>query len=140
MKLTVNIKTLPAKTFRKAVKYAEPVVAEQALKDTNPFVPALTGTFSKLAHTVGNEIIYTGDQAQYLYYGKVMVDQDNRHAVFMRGKDGDTARARYSTPRTRILFSRPICTHKHSLIGWRHRRKRTPTNGQRSRKELLQRR
>lgn len=86
MRLTVNIKTLPAKTFRKAVKYAETVVAEQALKDTDPFVPALTGTFSKLAHTVGNEIIYTGDQAQYLYHGKVMVDQDNRHAVFYEGK------------------------------------------------------
>lgn len=85
MKLTVNIKTLPAKTFRKAVKYAEKVVAEQALKDTDPFVPALTGTFSKLAYTVGNEIIYTGDQARYLYEGKVMVDEEGNGPVNIPG-------------------------------------------------------
>lgn len=76
MKLTVNIKTLPAKEFKKAVKKAEKILAEQVLKDTDPFVPAKTGTFSKLAYTVGNEIIYTGDQARYLYEGKVMVDEE----------------------------------------------------------------
>lgn len=86
MKLTVNIKTLPAKTFRKAVKHAETVVAKQALEDTDPFVPMLTGTFKNLAHTSGNEIIYTSDYAWYLWNGKVMVDQDNRHAVFYEGK------------------------------------------------------
>lgn len=86
MKLTVNIKTLPAKTFRKAVKKAEKTLADQILKDTDPFVPMLTGTFKNLAHTSGNEIIYTGDQAWYLWNGKVMVDQDNRHAVFYEEK------------------------------------------------------
>lgn len=85
MKLTVNIKTLPAKTFHKAVKKVEKTLAEQILKDTAPFVPAKTGVFSNLAHTSGNEIIYTGDQARYLYEGKVMVDEQDRHAVFYEG-------------------------------------------------------
>lgn len=86
MKLTVNIKTLPAKTFHKAVKKVEKTLADQILKDTDPFVPMLTGTFKNLAHTSGNEIIYTGDQAWYLWNGKVMVDEQDRHAVFYKEK------------------------------------------------------
>lgn len=47
-------------------------LANEVLKDTDPYVPALTGSFSGRAHTEGNLIIYPGPYARYLYYGKVM--------------------------------------------------------------------
>ena len=74
MRITLKIKTVSGGNFKSACKAAEIVVATQALKDTIPFVPALTGVFSNMARTDGNEIVYTGDQARYLYEGKVMVD------------------------------------------------------------------
>lgn len=74
MRITLKIKTVSGEDFKSACKAAEIVVATQALKDTIPFVPALTGVFSNMARTDGNEIVYTGDQARYLYEGKVMVD------------------------------------------------------------------
>lgn len=48
---------------------AESVLAQQVMKDTTPFVPALTRSL-----TVGNAVIYPGPYARFLYYGKVMVD------------------------------------------------------------------
>lgn len=53
---------------------AEHVLATQALKDTEPFVPALTKSLSNRAHVEGNVIVYPGPYARFLYYGKVMVD------------------------------------------------------------------
>ena len=44
---------------------AESIVGQQVIKDTAPFVPALTGSLT---------IIYPGPYARFLYYGKVMVD------------------------------------------------------------------
>mgnify|MGYP003329906346 CR=1 FL=1 len=46
------------------------------MKDTEPFVPALTGAFSNSARVIGNNIVYSGVQARYLYEGKVMVDSE----------------------------------------------------------------
>lgn len=74
MNITLKIKVTTGKEFKAACKDAEVVAATQALKDTTPFVPALTGVFSNMARTDGNVIVYTGDQALYLYEGKVMVD------------------------------------------------------------------
>ena len=75
MKITLKIKVIKGREFNSACTAAEAVVATQALKDTTPYVPALTGAFSNLARVDGNEIVYTGDQAAYLYAGKVMVDE-----------------------------------------------------------------
>lgn len=47
-------------------------LANEVLKDTDPYVPALTGSFAGRAHTDGNLVIYPGPYARYLYYGKVM--------------------------------------------------------------------
>ena len=47
-------------------------LANEVLKDTALYVPALTGSFSGRAHTEGNLIVYPGPYARYLYYGKVM--------------------------------------------------------------------
>lgn len=75
---------LQPKKFKKAAKQAEKVLAVQILKDTIPFVPAKTGVFSNLAYTHDNYIVYQGEQARYLYEGKVMVDEQNRHAVYIK--------------------------------------------------------
>lgn len=85
MKVILHVKTISGGEFHKACKQAEEGLAVQVMKDTRPFVPALTGAFSNLARAQGNEVIYTGDQARYLYEGKVMVDEQNRHAVFYEG-------------------------------------------------------
>lgn len=84
MKITLKIKVIKGREFKAACTAAEAVVVTQALKDTTPYVPALTGAFSNLARVDGNEIVYTGDQAAYLYAGKVMVDEMGRHAVYIK--------------------------------------------------------
>lgn len=53
---------------------AESVLAQQVMKDTTPFVPALTGALTQRTRVVGNKVIYPGPYARFLYYGKVMVD------------------------------------------------------------------
>lgn len=74
MKIILHVKTISGAEFHKACKQAETALAVQVLKDTRPFVPALTGAFSNLARVDKNEVVYTGDQVRYLYEGKVMVD------------------------------------------------------------------
>ena len=53
---------------------AESIVGQQVIKDTEPFVPALTGSLTISTRLDGNKIIYPGPYARFLYYGKVMVD------------------------------------------------------------------
>lgn len=53
---------------------AESIVGQQVIKDTEPFVPALTGSLTIRTRLDGNKIIYPGPYARFLYYGKVMVD------------------------------------------------------------------
>ena len=53
---------------------AESIVGQQVIKDTEPFVPALSGSLTIRTRLDGNKIIYPGPYARFLYYGKVMVD------------------------------------------------------------------
>lgn len=57
-----------------ASKKAEHVVALQVARDTEPFVPFLTGSLVDKTKVDGGYIIYPGPYARYLYHGKVMVD------------------------------------------------------------------
>lgn len=59
-----------------ACSMAEKKLAIQVMKDTVPYVPALTGVFSNSTRIIGKNIIYSGVQARYLYEGKVMVDSE----------------------------------------------------------------
>lgn len=76
--LTVRVETTGfgelQRTLAEACSRAEHVVAVQAEKDTEPFVPALTRSLTNRTRVVGNAIIYPGPYARFLYYGKVMVD------------------------------------------------------------------
>lgn len=60
---------LPGKARR-----AEHIVAIQAAKDTEPYVPMMTGALKNRTQVAQNIIIYPGPYARYLYYGKVMVN------------------------------------------------------------------
>lgn len=76
---------IPDSIITEPASRAEHIVALQAMKDTKPYVPFLTGSLSnrtqvKQKHlrdetrVEGDTIIYPGPYARYLYYGKLMVD------------------------------------------------------------------
>ncbi len=47
-------------------------VAVQVLKDTDKYVPFLTGNFARRARASGSKVIYEGPYGRYLHEGKVM--------------------------------------------------------------------
>lgn len=57
-----------------ATPKADHALAVQVAKDTEPFVPALTGSQKNRTQVEGGTITYQGPYARYLYYGKLMVD------------------------------------------------------------------
>nr|UWG14316.1 MAG: Minor capsid protein [Bacteriophage sp.] len=69
----------------KACTRAEHALAEQMEKDTQPFVPALTGSLTQRTRVVGNTVIYPGPDARFLYYGKVMVDPNTGSTYAPKG-------------------------------------------------------
>lgn len=76
LKFSVDVSGMDAvkNALAKACSRAENVLAQQVMKDTAPFVPALTGALTRMTRVMGNEVIYPGPYARFLYYGKVMVD------------------------------------------------------------------
>lgn len=60
-------------------------VAMQAMEDTKPFVPALTGSLTQRTRVEKNNIIYPGPYARFLYYGKVMVDPNTGSTYAPKG-------------------------------------------------------
>lgn len=61
---------------------AELIIATQVMKDTEKYVPALTGSLSARTHLEGSQIVYPGPYARYLYYGKRMVDSETGRGPF----------------------------------------------------------
>lgn len=81
-------KTL-AENLKQAGMRTAHTLAVQIAKDTEPFVPFLTGSLSNRTHPVDNMIIYPGPYARYLYNGKVMVDAaTGKGPMRIVGKDG----------------------------------------------------
>lgn len=76
LKFTVHTEGMDAvmEALAKTCSRAEHAVAVQAEKDTVPFVPMLTGSLTQRTRVDGNQIVYPGPYARFLYYGKVMVD------------------------------------------------------------------
>ena len=69
----------------KACTRAEHVLAEQIGKDTQPFVPMLTGSLTQRTRVDGSAVIYPGPYARFLYYGKVMVDPNTGSTYAPKG-------------------------------------------------------
>lgn len=76
LRFTVDVSGMDAvkEALARACSRAENVLAQQVMKDTRLFVPALTVSLAQRTRVVGNEVIYPGPYARFLYYGKVMVD------------------------------------------------------------------
>lgn len=76
LKFTVHADGMDAvkEAIAKACTRAEHVLAEQVEKDTQTFVPMLTGSLTQRTRVDGSAVIYPGPYARFLYYGKVMVD------------------------------------------------------------------
>nr|DAH99017.1 MAG TPA: Minor capsid protein [Caudoviricetes sp.] len=77
-------------------KKAEHALAVQVMRDTDPFVPMLTGSLMQRTHVEGytagdfgpgsgNVIVYPGPYARFLYYGKVMVDPNTGSTYAPKG-------------------------------------------------------
>lgn len=64
---------------------AEHAVAVQVKRDTEPFVPSLTGSLTQRTRVIGNEVVYPGPYARFLYYGKVMVDPSTGSTYAQKG-------------------------------------------------------
>lgn len=61
-------------TVARSCSRAEHAVAVQIAKDTAPFVPMLIGSLRTRTRVTGNEVIYPGPYARYLYHRKLYVD------------------------------------------------------------------
>lgn len=85
---TSNLDKAKNKLFE-ASTLAEHAVAVQAMKDTEPYVPALTESLSSRTQVYGSTILYPGPYARYLYYGKVMVDEHGNGPRHFLDKNGN---------------------------------------------------
>lgn len=57
-------------------------VAGQVAEDTEKYVPMRNGSLRQRTRVVGNQIIYPGPYARYLYYGKYMIDPKTGRGPF----------------------------------------------------------
>lgn len=71
--------------LRHACDEAQHAVAIQIRKDTEPFVPKLTGSLRNTTKVTGNTITYPGPYAHYLYEGFVWVDPNTKSAFAKKG-------------------------------------------------------
>lgn len=71
-----NISATLAKELAEKCTQAEHIVAVQIQKDTEPFVPMLTGSLNTRTEVVGGSVIYPPPYSRFLYYGKVMIDPE----------------------------------------------------------------
>ena len=76
--LRVTVKDNFSPRLQKKLSAAGPgaahTLALQIARDTEPFVPAKTGSFASRTQVAENRILYPGPRAKYLYNGKAMVD------------------------------------------------------------------
>ena len=71
--LTFKVETGDFKSVLPSINKAEKALAVQVMKDTDKFVPALTGSLVQRTHIEESTIVYPGPYARFLYYGKVMI-------------------------------------------------------------------
>lgn len=84
LKISVNTSGMASldQKLKTEANRAEKILAAQAMKDTEKYVPALTGSLSMRTHLDGSTIVYPGPYARYLYYGKRMVDSKTGKGPF----------------------------------------------------------
>lgn len=80
VKVEINDAKLKARVDR-----ANEILANEAMKDTDKFVPKLTGTLSGGTRVSDGQIVYPGPYARYLYHGKLMVDPKTGSSYARKG-------------------------------------------------------
>ena len=73
------------RTLAERVQIADHILAVQAAKDTEPFVPARTRSLAIRTKIDGGRIVYPGPYAHYLYEGKLYVDPETGSAWARKG-------------------------------------------------------
>lgn len=109
LKFDVQINGIDAmgKAVAESCSRAEHILAVQVEKDTAPFVPMLTGSLRARTRVTGNEIIYPGPYARYLYYGKLYVDPLTKSSFARKGATKVPA-----VPEKDLISHRPgTCSH-----------------------------
>lgn len=96
-----NLDTIADK-LRRACDEAQHTVAIQIRKDTEPFVPKLTGSLRNTTKVTGNTITYPGPYAHYLYEGFVWVDPNTKSSFAKKGvtkvKTGKKLKLKHDNP------------------------------------------
>lgn len=88
MNLTFDVKNnVDIHSLADTCSLAEKRLAFEVMRDTVPFVPALTGVFSNTARVIGNHIVYSGVMSRYLWEGKVMVDSETGKGARWLGEE-----------------------------------------------------
>lgn len=87
LKFKVDVQGMDSvkESLASACSRAEHVLAQQVMKDTTQFVPALTGSLTHRTRAIGNSVIYPGPYARFLYNGKLMVDPATGSAYAPKG-------------------------------------------------------
>ena len=80
VKVEINDAKLKARVDR-----ANEILANEAMKDTDKFVPKLSGTLSGGTRVSDGQIVYPGPYARYLYHGKLMVDSKTGSSYARKG-------------------------------------------------------
>lgn len=105
-----------AKKLEAVSTQGEHALAVQVAKDTEQFIPA-SGAPAGLYNRVqvhGNQIVYPGPYARYLYHGKVMVDsQTGKGPMKIIGKDGEVVAIRFRKGAILKATDRPLKFDKH---------------------------
>lgn len=84
--LKVNVyMELDLNGIERACTKAEHVLAMQAKKDTENYVPSRTNSLTSRTYVDGNKIIYPGPYARFLYNGKLMVDPETGSPFAKKG-------------------------------------------------------
>lgn len=84
--MEVNVRAnIDPRLIARRTPRADHILALQAARDTEPFVPMLTGSLKNRTKVDGGKIIYPGPYARYLYNGKLMVDPATGSAWASKG-------------------------------------------------------
>ncbi len=84
--LEIKVKTGNFSSILPSTSTAEKKLAIQVMKDTDKYVPALTGSLTQRTHIEESTIVYPGPYARFLYYGKVMIYEPTGSTFAPRGE------------------------------------------------------
>ena len=71
---------------KERISKADNWLRQQIISDTDQYVPKQQGIMAGGVHVEGDEIVYPGPYARFLYMGKVMVGTESRSAWAKKGE------------------------------------------------------